>query len=343
MAGAARIRAARLVAGHRDALREVVLAALAALAYFGVRNLTAGSAAAAYANANRLMQFENARYLDWERTLQEPVAASGLLTDLVNWVYIWGHWPVIITVAILLFRRRRDQYRLLRNAMLVSAGIGFLFFTLFPVAPPRLADPALVDTVTLHSSSYRTFQPPGLTDQYAAFPSLHFGWNVLVGIAVWGATTNVWLRALAVLGPAAMGAAVVLTANHYVVDVLAGLAVVLIGLVAHRLIVSMPLPSRADGTRDRPSGGQRPAPAAQGRGARDSARRSRRAPVAGTPRGSPPEDAGAASDPVGPVEACEHPSAEAPAPRSTGRRRCPHRAGARPQGTQSPPVRARPR
>jgi membrane-associated phospholipid phosphatase len=226
---------------HGEALFEIFLAVLAALAYFGVRNLAAGSAATAYANADRLMRLEEAMHLDWERRLQAPIVASDALTDLANWVYIWGHWPVIISVAIVLFRCRRDRYLLLRNAMLISGGIGFLFFALFPVAPPRLADPALSDTVTLHSEAYRALQPPGLTDQYAAFPSLHFGWNLLVAFAVWGATRQVAVRTLAVIGPAAMAAAVVLTANHYLVDVIAGLAVVLVGLLAHRLISSRSL------------------------------------------------------------------------------------------------------
>jgi membrane-associated phospholipid phosphatase len=139
---------------------------------------------------------------------------------------------VIVAAAVLLYRARPERYLLLRNAMFLSGGIGFLFFALLPVAPPRLVDPSLIDTVTLHSDAYRALQPPGLTNQYAAFPSLHFGWNVLVGVAVWGATRNVLLRLLSILGPAAMAGAVVLTANHYVLDLVGGLVVVLFALWA---------------------------------------------------------------------------------------------------------------
>jgi membrane-associated phospholipid phosphatase len=327
---------------HGEAVREILLAALAALAYFGVRNLTAGSAATAFANADRLRRFEEATRLDWERSLQAPVLASDALVDLVNWVYIWAHWPVIISVAIVLFRYRRDRYALLRDAILISAGVAFLFFAFFPVAPPRLADPALTDTVTLQSNAYRALQPPGLTDQYAAFPSLHFGWNLLAGIAVWGATKNIALRTLAVIGPVAMAAAVVLTANHYIVDVVAGLVVVLIGLAAHRLIAGRPLYSEVSGSRHRSPGKQRPATVSEGGGARHRDDRGRRLPVAESARDSAPQDRRTAPDPVGPLDACKAAGAEAAVPEPARSGRSAHGATARFERTPTRSIR-RPR
>jgi hypothetical protein len=160
---------------------------------------------------------------------------------LFNWIYIWGHWPVIIAVGVYLFRFHRQDYRLLRNAMFLSGFIGFAFFAFFPVAPPRLVDPDLIDTVTLHSNAYRALQPPGLTNQYAAFPSLHFGWNLLVGFALWRVSTRVLLRLLAVAGPTAMGIAVVATANHFVLDLAGGAVIVSAGLwIARRLDLGGP-------------------------------------------------------------------------------------------------------
>jgi hypothetical protein len=215
-----------------EPLLQVLLAGVAALAYFGIRNLTAGSAETAMANAGRVADFEERAHLRWEENLQAGLLDSETLMTFANWVYIWGHWPVIVTTAVVLYRWRRPQYHLLRDAIFVSAAIGFLFFAFFPVAPPRLFDPGLVDTVTRESSSYRALQPPALTNQYAALPSLHFGWNLLVGVALWTATTNRLVRTLAVLSPAAMAVAVVITANHFVVDVVAGFVVVSIGLAA---------------------------------------------------------------------------------------------------------------
>jgi hypothetical protein len=216
---------------RRVLAREVSLIAGAMLLYFGVRNLTAGSADIAFLNADRISRFERWAHLDWERGLQSVVIERDMLVNFTNWVYIWGHWPVILPTALALFLWRRERYYLLRNAFFVSGAIGFLFFALVPVAPPRLLDVGLVDTVTSQSSSYRALQPPGLTNQYAAFPSLHVGWNVLLGIVVFTATRSRVVRLAAVVGPLAMAFSVVATANHFVVDVGAGIAVILIGLM----------------------------------------------------------------------------------------------------------------
>lgn len=219
-------------AAVRALARESVVVAAAMIAYFAVRNLTEGSTVDAARNAGRLADLERWLGIAWEHALQSVVVGSDLLTTLANWVYIWGHWPVILVSAVVLFLVRRTEYYALRNAIVLSGLIGFAFFALFPVAPPRLVDPALIDTVTEHSEAYRTLQPPGLTNQYAAFPSLHVGWNLLVGLALFRAFTHTAVRVFALATPVLMAFAVVTTANHWLVDVPAGIAVV---LVARRL------------------------------------------------------------------------------------------------------------
>ncbi len=217
-------------------LREVVLVAGAMLLYFGVRNLTSGSEARAVGNALGLVDLERSIGLALEKAAQSLVLGSGRLVDLSNWVYIWGHWPLILLAAVVLFLFRRERYLILRDAMFVSGAIGFLFFALLPVAPPRLLDLGLVDTVTEQSSAYRTLQPPGLTNQFAAFPSLHAGWNLLLGIVLFTTTRHLLVRTIAVVSPVMMSLSVVTTGNHFLLDVFAGYAVVLFGLwVSHRI------------------------------------------------------------------------------------------------------------
>ena len=112
--------------------------------------------------------------------------------------------------------------------------IGVVIFALYPVAPPRLADIGLLDSVTRYSHAYRALQPRELTNIYAAFPSLHFGWDLLVGIALYRYATWRVVRIAGLLAPVAMALAVVATANHFVIDVAAGGAVALTGLLAAR-------------------------------------------------------------------------------------------------------------
>ena len=120
--------------------------------------------------------------------------------------------------------------------MFVSGGIGLLIFAAYPVAPPRLAGFGLVDTVTEYSHSYRALQPPALTNIYASMPSLHFGWDLLVGITVAMEARHLAVRLAGVMMPVLMAFAVIVTANHFVVDIVAGGALALVGLaVALRL------------------------------------------------------------------------------------------------------------
>jgi hypothetical protein len=207
------------------AAREVLIIVLAALVYAGVRVLTEGDSREAEANGRRILRLEHALHIQWESGLQAQVLAREWLATLADWVYIWGFWPVLAAAAIFLYARHRDEYVLLRNAVFISGLIGFAFFALLPVAPPRLADPSVVDTIREHTTWYRTMQPIKLTNQYAAMPSLHVGWSVLVGIVAARAIRHPAAYAFAVLMPTAMALAVVVTANHYVADVLVGGAV----------------------------------------------------------------------------------------------------------------------
>lgn len=236
----------RVFPGWRAVLVQALLVAGAALCYFAVRGLTRSSVGLAEENARALVAFERRVGLDWEHAAQALIIDHKHLVRVVNAVYMYGHWPVIAVTLGVLFAYRPHHFYLLRNAMFVSGAIGLVIFALVPVAPPRLGVLDMVDTVTQGTHEYRTLQPPGLINRYAALPSLHLGWNLLVGIVLWRASTNRLLRAAAVAGPIAMAYAVVATANHYVVDVVAGGAVALVGLiVASRMPAVIPTPSWA--------------------------------------------------------------------------------------------------
>lgn len=211
-------------------LRQFGAVLLGVFVYFRVRGLTSANPSVALDHANDVLAFEKTLSLDQERRLQIISTSHDWITNAANWVYIWGHWPVIIVVMVWLAMRHRTVFLRLRNAMFVSGAIGLVIFATYPVAPPRLTMLGYIDTVTERSEAYRYLQPPAFVNPYAAMPSLHVGWDLLVGIAVATAAGSVLLRWIGCIMPVLMSIAVVLTANHYLVDGIAGAALALFGL-----------------------------------------------------------------------------------------------------------------
>ena len=212
--------------------REVALVLFGYFAYFLVRGFTQGSEAQAVSHAQRIVGFEKAAGFFWEPAIQRQVVDHHWIVTAANWMYIYGHWPLIACVAGWLLAKRPAAFSIFRTAFFISGAIGIIIFVTFPVAPPRLADVGVVDTVTMYSNSYRVLQPPAFVNQYAAVPSLHFGWDMLIGIAL--ITQSPW-RLVKVAGaiiPALMFGAIVLTANHYIFDAFAGGIVAFTGLAA---------------------------------------------------------------------------------------------------------------
>lgn len=232
--------------------RQAWLLAVAVAVYFGVRSLTVGSAGVAHENADRVVGLERSLGIFVEQDLQALVLRMDGAPQVLNAIYIYGHWPVIVTVLTWLAWRRRNAFLLYRNALLISGVIGMVVVATFPVAPPRLMDLGFIDTVTLHSEAYRVLQPPSFTNQYAAMPSFHVGWDLLIGIALVREGGRRWTRVVGTVLPALMLLTVVATGNHYLLDAVVGDAIVLASLyVATRW---------HDRTRDRRPGRERPAP-----------------------------------------------------------------------------------
>jgi membrane-associated phospholipid phosphatase len=210
--------------------REASLVVFAYFLYFAVRGFTEGSETRAVDHAHMIVNFEKSAGFFWEPSIQEQIVSHHWIVTAANWMYIWGHWPLIATVAAWLVVRRPAAYSLFRNAFFISGAIGIIIFVTFPVAPPRLADLGLADTVTQHSHAYRVLQPPAFVNQYAAVPSLHFGWDLLIGIALVREARWLPARIFGAIVPVLMACAIVLTANHYIFDVFAGGVVALTGL-----------------------------------------------------------------------------------------------------------------
>lgn len=215
---------------------QVALMLPPALLYFFVRDLSAGQEAEAFENASSIVSLQKTLGLDWEATLQQRVLDTDWIISAVNWIYIYGHFPLLFTVLVLLFGLSKRDFLTLRNALVASGVIGLVCFALYPVAPPRLFAPdQFFDSLGELSASYQILQNPKVTNQFAAVPSFHVGWNLLAAVAVWRATRLRPLKLIAAVVPVLMTISVVLTANHWVLDIVAGAAVAMAGIAAAKL------------------------------------------------------------------------------------------------------------
>lgn len=228
--------------GLRAFTAELGLAVVGALIYFAVRGAVVDRVGEAMANATDLMAVERTVGLFWEVAMQRWALSSPVLTEVMNGIYFWGHMPVIAVVAVGLFWRRRAVYRLTRNAFVVSAVVALVLYALLPVAPPRFfGELGFVDTLALSGgASYQAQEVGPFVNPFAAVPSLHFGWALLLSVGLWqarprsrsggNALRTVALGMVALLLPVAQFFAVIMTANHFVLDLVAGALVAAVGV-----------------------------------------------------------------------------------------------------------------
>jgi len=209
-------------------LLEAVLLAGALLVYWLLRGAVPERIAESFSRANDIIRLEERLGIFVEARWQESIIDNLTLVKIANWVYLWAHLPVLFGGAIWIYLRNRGRYRVYRNALLLSAVVGLLFYAFFPVAPPRLLPEwGFVDTVALLNPENYSMQPGFLVNHYAAVPSLHVGWALLVGIALFDVDRRVPVRVFAALLPLAMFFSVVLTANHFIFDIIVGTMIVL--------------------------------------------------------------------------------------------------------------------
>src|SRR5215218_2707268 len=202
---------------------QVALFLLAYLVYSGARYFTVGDLGDATANAHWIVGLEDHLDLGIEGAVQQALTGSMVLW-LLNHVYLAAQLVVLPGALWMLHRKARPAYARLRNTVLATWLLSIPVYGLFPVAPPRLADIGLVDTI---SSQTGFAMDSNLTTSFynelAAVPSLHVGFAVAIGFAVAAAVKNPIFKFLALMWGPVIALAVVATGNHYIFDIVAGL------------------------------------------------------------------------------------------------------------------------
>lgn len=218
---------------RRPWLGEVAVFALALVVYQASRVLVLGDAGDAFENAAGLMRWEQSSGLFVELSIQQWLLNHLELTSALNWFYMYGHWTITPLFFVWLYRSRRGVYPYVRNAFLAANGIALVSFMVFPVAPPRLIDGnGFIDTlrgvsdIDLHGGMFS-----GWFNPHAAVPSMHFGYAFMIGVVACLLIRSWPLRLVALTYPALVFLTITGTANHYVVDSIAGGLVIAAGFI----------------------------------------------------------------------------------------------------------------
>jgi hypothetical protein len=226
---------------RRFALFELGLWASLYPAYLAVRGSTIDDGEAAAANAADLVGIERGLALFHEAALQNALFFA---SEFFSAYYMVGFGPLIAGVLLWLALRDRPCYLRLRTLLFTSLALAVVLYIAFPTAPPRLVPEfGIADTVGL--SGHDTGSFVGIRfNPYAAMPSMHVGWSLLVGVVGFRAARTPALRGFFALHPLLMAVTVTVTGNHYFVDSAAGAAIALLTLWLMTAVGRMP-PLRA--------------------------------------------------------------------------------------------------
>ena len=232
--------------GGEDVLRQGLIM-LACYALYDVsRAVVVGREAVAMANGLFFMNLEKAIGMFWEPWVQGRVSAFPPLMDFLVWSYGALHLPLIMATTVWIFTQRRSRWTQFRNWFLAMNFMAVLLYFLLPTAPPRMIfTSGVADMSYLQGKRPAIFEDGLLANPFAAMPSLHFAYALFVALALFMLARQSWMRWGGFAYPALVLLAIVATGNHFIVDAVASVLVV---LAAYVFAVSLQT-SDATGTR----------------------------------------------------------------------------------------------
>ncbi|WP_456824341.1 phosphatase PAP2 family protein [Cellulomonas sp. P5_E12] len=219
------VRVQRFIGRGARGLRELALLVLLWIGYTVVRATAGTDVDAANGSALKILGLERTLHMNIEQSLDHWAAGVRGVEVVASFWYASLHLVVTGSVLLWLYLRHPDAYRPLRRALVIATGVALVCYLALPTAPPRLL-PGYVD-ILQHTADVGWWPGAGgkgsvPTNELAAFPSMHAGWSLWVGLALFVAARRPamrWIGACYALGTAAV---VVLTGNHWILDVVVG-------------------------------------------------------------------------------------------------------------------------
>ena len=229
--------------GYADFLGQLVIWFGFYFSYLGVRSIADRNPSTAFLNGFRVIGWEQSlTHHLFEHTAQRIADSSHILLTAAAWTYWNSEFTCIGLTLLWVYLRRYPHFKRFRNAILLANVIGLAGYAIMPTAPPWMfPSEGFVDGVNHASGLIQSLANP-----YAAMPSLHAGDALIVGVFMVATCRRWWTRALWALWPTWVWFCVMATANHFLLDVVAGIGVALVSLLvvfatprARRLIADL--------------------------------------------------------------------------------------------------------
>jgi len=223
--------------------REIAGLAVLYGLYELIRGAGTENVQAAMSHTADIVAVEQALGVYVERGVQQAFEGIPYAPALLGLLYVTLHFAGTAIALTWIHRRHPDRFPIVRTTFVIATALALVGYVFFPAAPPRLADLGFSDTVT-HSTGLDLSSDllGALYNPFAAVPSLHFGYSLIVGVALAVIAGNRVVRVLGALYPAAMLLIIVATGNHFFVDAALGGLAVVVGWLVARLLVEAPAP-----------------------------------------------------------------------------------------------------
>lgn len=209
----------------KRALREIIILLGLYWLYSSLRWFVAReSPDVPFRNAMEVILLESQLGFFYELAIQRWLLDNAMfMVDAANHFYTVGYFPILIIMGVLLFVYDQKRFDLFRGTFVLGLGLALVGFSLFPLAPPRmLSELGFVDTQLLRGIGvFNQKRALSFYNPYAAMPSMHFGWTVLIGIMLFSFKWRV-CKLAAFVYPAMMALTVITTGHHYLLDVMGG-------------------------------------------------------------------------------------------------------------------------
>ena len=219
--------------GLFDLLRQIVLFCGAYYLYRLVRGLVDGDAAAAFDNARTLVDIERALGLFFEPGLQAWALGQSWLIDASNWMYVNSHFTITTVFLAWLYLARNPFFYFVRNMFMVAMGLALVGYLAYPTAPPRfMPEWGFTDTVEQFVGQAGSNAAHVFYNPFAAVPSMHVAFALMIAATAVRLVKPKPLKVLWATYPLIVTVVVVVTANHFWLDVALGVVVALLSAAA---------------------------------------------------------------------------------------------------------------